>query len=97
MAEITIRDYIAELVFFEGLRQMVGNRYGLRCPMRSFQWSEQRYPDLGDKKTPPKCCGRVDELVKLWEVGNQAAKKFGFSFRKWEMPMECLRRSRASA
>ncbi len=60
------------LTFFEGLRQQVERRFGLRCPLQALQKGG--------------CCGFREKLVRLWEVGKKATEKSGIPPERWEEP-----------
>jgi hypothetical protein len=102
--EAVIRADTAALIFFETLRVMVANKVLLGCPMRWIPWAVRNpctpkkygswigvgefsgctYRFLGETE----CCGRVDLLRRLYEVG----KKSGFPEQTWRKPIECLSR-----
>lgn len=77
------RMIVGTTFFFEGIRQQVANRCGLRCPF----WGT-----IEEENSPSECCGRADLLRQLWEEGRLAQDQWDWSFKNWEIP-ECLRAS----
>jgi hypothetical protein len=68
--DLTARELLSTLLFFEGIRQIIATGCGVRCPVRSMEWAERAVARMkGDKL--PTCCGRNKELIALWEAGNK--------------------------
>jgi hypothetical protein len=87
--DLTAREFLSPLLFFEGLRVMVATGSGVRCPVRSMEWAERALARMGGNKLPP-CCGRNKELIAFWEAGNKAKESGLFLPHTWERPSECM-------
>jgi len=77
---------LRELIFYETLRVAVDKRQGVWCPMRDIPWVVAAD---GAKPRPlekDECCGRREELLRLWQAGRKA----GLLGRQWRRPTACV-------
>jgi hypothetical protein len=87
--EVTLRESLSTLLFFEGLRMMISTGYGVRCPVRCMEWSGQAFARIEGTQLPS-CCGRAKGIMAFWEAGNKAKKSGWFQHLRWESPYECM-------
>jgi hypothetical protein len=87
--DLAARKFLSTLLFYEGIRQIIGTGCGVRCPVRSMEWAERAFARIKGNKLPT-CCGRSKELIALWEAGDKAKKLGLFKPHKWDRPHECM-------
>lgn len=74
-SNVAERSNLTAAILYEGLRQQIACRVGVRCPL---------FPFAGDR-----CCGHHGFLRRVWEMGQAAAQEKLTPMVRWDMLSSC--------